>query len=407
LLREENIGNGTAAVESYVPEMKKNTPLVSVAMVVCNVDRYLSEAIQSVLAQSFSDFEFIIVDFGSTDGSKSIISEYAARDARIKYGEIPHCALPVARNAACSQAVGKYIAIMDADDVCLPERLNLQVEFMEQRPEVGLLGGATMFVDPSGQPIEVHAHAIEDGHIRSSMEDHCSIWHPTLFFRKNIFDLAGGYRAAFVFAHDYDLELRMLEHAKCANLGRVLVNYRIHPHQVSLRKQRKQTLCRLAAQVSARSRKEGSPDPLDGLEEITPELLRGIGVTEQAVQTALAHDCRNWVSEMVDAGEFSAAADAAEDVLRQPNLRCADKRELAELWITMARCHWRQAEFLHSFIAIVNALRARPLMAGRPFKRLLQRFRVVARSDRAGSSHLRMHPEGKDPARPPQTLPSR
>src|SRR6266849_7989485 len=98
-------------------------PLVSVAMVVCNVDRFLAEAIESILNQTFGDFEFIILDFGSTDRSKSIISEYASKDRRIKFQTIPRCGLAEARNAGCSLAQGRYIAIMDADDIAVTDRL--------------------------------------------------------------------------------------------------------------------------------------------------------------------------------------------------------------------------------------------------------------------------------------------
>src|ERR1700675_5081879 len=105
-------------------------PLVSVAMVECNVDRFLTQAIESILGQTFQDFDFIIVDFGSTDSSKSIISGYTASDSRVKFHEIPHCGLAEARNVACSLAQGKYIAVMDADDMSVPDRLAWEIDFM-------------------------------------------------------------------------------------------------------------------------------------------------------------------------------------------------------------------------------------------------------------------------------------
>src|SRR5271170_5366269 len=122
-------------------------PLISVVMVICNVERYLAEAIESILGQSFEDFEFIIVDFGSTDKSKTIAGSYAAKDERVKFHEIPPCALPVARNAGCFLAQGRYIAVMDADDVSLQNRMASQVEYLENHPGVALLGGATEWVN--------------------------------------------------------------------------------------------------------------------------------------------------------------------------------------------------------------------------------------------------------------------
>ena len=126
-------------------------PLVSVTMVTRNVEHFLQEAIESVLGQTFRDFEFIVVDFGSTDNSKSIVSNYAAADRRIRFHEIPHCGLAEARNEACSRAQGKCIAIMDADDVYLPNRLLWEVKFMEAHPEVGVTGGAVECINAAGR----------------------------------------------------------------------------------------------------------------------------------------------------------------------------------------------------------------------------------------------------------------
>jgi glycosyltransferase involved in cell wall biosynthesis len=116
-------------------------------MAICDVEHYLGDSIESILGQTFKDFEFIIVDFGSTDKSKTIAAGYAANDARVKFHEIPPCALPVARNAGCFLAQGRYIAVMDADDVSSQNRLAWQVEYLERHPEVALLGGATRWFD--------------------------------------------------------------------------------------------------------------------------------------------------------------------------------------------------------------------------------------------------------------------
>jgi hypothetical protein len=352
-------------------------PVVSVVMAVRNVDRFLAEAIESILGQSFTDFEFIITDFGSTDNSKSIIAKYAADDARIRFHEIPACPLPVARNAGCALARGEYIAIMDADDVSLPERLALEVEFMHKQPEVGIVGGSVVWVDAADRELEHHANPIEDHEIRSAMVERCPFWHPTILLRREAFTLVGGYRTAFVFAHDYDLELRIAEHFACANLKQVLLNYRIHPYQVSLRKKAQQTLCLLAAQVAASSRRNGHPDPLNGIQEITPDVLIGLGVTRGALQNALASDCRDWIRVMSDAGEFSAALKATVESLQSSDWEFAEKWRIADLWLTAARLHWQQKEFLASLLAVGHAVLARPVVVGRPLRPLLRRLGLV------------------------------
>jgi len=353
-----------------------NEPLVSVVMVACNVDRFLAESIESVLGQSFRDFEFIIVDFGSTDRSKSIISSYAAIDSRIKFHEIPNCVLPAARNMSCSLAQGRYIAVMDADDICLPDRLRLEVAFMEEHPEIGLAGGAVVWVDAADRQLGLHAHPSGDQEIRSALVERCTFWHPTVLLRKEAFTLAGGYRTAFVFAHDYDLELRVVEHFKCANLKVAVLKYRIHPYQVTLREHRAQTLCKLAAQISASSRRGHEPDPLNACQEITPALLAGLGVDEHILQNALASDCHNWVRSMIIANEYDAALKAAIDLLHS-DLKYVEKWRVADICLIIAGLRWRRREFSQCMKSAIQAVRVRPKVLGRPLRPWLQRIGLI------------------------------
>jgi hypothetical protein len=348
-----------------------NKPLVSVVMVVCNVDRFLAESIESVLAQTFSDFEFIIVDFGSTDQSKAIISSYAARDSRIRMHEIPNCGLAVARNASCALARGQYIAIADADDVCLPERLLWQIEFMEKHPGVGLLGGAMEWIDAKGRRLFVNGGPTEDHEIRSALAFRNPFGQNAVMIRRDTFTFVGGYRTVFAQAEDYDLWLRISEHFQCANLKQVVVKYRVHPNQESFRRRRQQTLCKLAAQVSALSRGNGKPDPLESVQEITPALLMGLGVPQARQQTALASDFYDWIRNMCLAGEYSVALQAAVEILRSSDLERANGRPIANLWLTAAWLYWKRREFLNSLFALARAVMIRPVVVGRPLKQLL------------------------------------
>jgi len=347
-------------------------PQVSVAMVVCNAQQFLAEAIESVLAQTFIDFEFLIGDFGSTDDSKAIIAAYTANDNRIKFLELPKSGLVEARNAACCHAQGNYVAVMDADDVCLPNRLRWEVEFMERHPDVGVVGGATDWIDAGGRSLGVHDFPTEDREIKSALETRFPFCHPTLLIRNAAFKTVGGYRKAFAFAHDYDLGVRLAERFECANLEQVVLKYRIHPGQVSLRKQKQQTLCRLAAQASVPFRRSGKPDPLDGAGEITPATLVALGVPEARQRNILAADGRNWIRSMVAAGEHSAALAAAADLL---NTDCKDIEawQIADLHLTMARLYWKQGHILQAAGAATRAVAKRPLILGRPLKALIRR----------------------------------
>jgi glycosyltransferase involved in cell wall biosynthesis len=348
-----------------------DNPLVSVVMVTCNVDRFLAEAIESILSQTFGDFEFIIVDFGSTDKSKQIISSYAAKDSRIKFHEIPHCGLAEARNTSCSLAQGQYIAIMDADDVSLPERLMQEVGYMEKHPETGLLGGATEWVDARGRSVCTNYFPTEDGEIKSELDVHNAFCQPTVLLRKEAFILAGGYRAVFAPAEDYDLWLRITEGFQCANLTQVVLKYRIHPYQVSMRLQKQQTLGKLASQASASLRRNGRPDVLNSASEITPEFLAALGVTEAKQESEFTAECRQWIRHMYMAGEYSFALTAAVELSQSVSEHIA-RWQIADLHLTIARLYWRQRKPIRSFIAAGRALVTRPIVAGRALKPLLR-----------------------------------
>lgn len=348
-------------------------PLVSVVMVIRDVDRFLAEAIESILSQTFKDFEFIVLDFGSTDNSKSIALSYAAKDSRIKFDGIPHCTLPVARNTACSLAQGKYIAIMDADDVSLPDRLALEVEFMETHPEIGVLGGLTECINAEGKLLATRIHdlPIEDHEIRSALAVRSPFCQASVLIRREAFNTVGGYREVFVQAEDYDLWLRISEHFQCAGLQHAVLRYRIHPYQISMQKQREQTFYWLAAHASASLRSSGKPDPLNSLNEVTPALLADLGISKARQQSYLFKKCRDWVLIMSDAGEYSVALEAALAML-QSDLQYVERWKIADLHLIVARLYWQQTRMLSSFLAVGRAVMSRPAIVGRPLKPLLR-----------------------------------
>jgi len=347
-----------------------SNPLVSVAMVTCNADRFLAQAIESILDQTFRDFEFIIVDFGSTDKSVSIISTYAAKDRRIRLHLIPNCSMPEARNAACFLAQGQYIAIMDADDVAAKDRLLKEVDFIGTHPEVGLVGGAVEWIDSNGQSLAFNYVPTGDSEIRASLAVRCPFWHATVLMRREAFALVGGYRSAFAVGEDYDLWLRIAEHFQCANLREVLLKYRIHSGQISVRKLAQQTVCLLGAQAAAKSRKNGLPDPVTEGMKITAEALTDLGVTRSTQRRAFASDYRRWIRHMCWAGEYSTALNAALEILRS-DLEDIEPWQIADLDLVVAELLWREGQFLTSLQWVGRAVLTRPLVAGRPLKSLL------------------------------------
>ena len=213
--------------------MPVNHPAVSVLMPVYNTGVYLREAIASVLCQTFTDFEFLVFNDGSTDDSVAVIRSFG--DARIKLfdqhlntGYVAHL------NRGIELATGKYIARMDSDDVCHPQRLEKQVSFMEAHPGVGICG--TWF-DIIGEPDQVILHPVKDRDTRIRFLHETALGHPTVMMRSEVLQhYSLRYKGELVPAEDYHLWVEASQHCQLANLPEVLLHYRRHPGQISVRK---------------------------------------------------------------------------------------------------------------------------------------------------------------------------
>lgn len=347
-------------------------PSVSVVMSVFNGERFLREAVQSILNQSFCDFEFIVINDGSTDNSGSILDSYQRRDPRVRAYHQENRGLIESLNRGCGLAQGRYIARMDADDIAVSDRLARQIDFMEEHPEVAVLGGAVEFIDETGKALRVARHPLHHREIQRVLFDSSFMWHPSVVMRKAALIRVGGYRNV-AHAEDYDLWLRVADHFQMANLPEVLLKYRIHPAQVSVTWCRKQALGTAAARVAAIARRNGNPDPLDSVAEITPEVLTRLGVTEAMQQTTLARAYLSTVRNMCDSGEYRLALDTLE-ILRSSEIRKAETWAIADLRVCAAEVYWRQREFAKSIITAVHAVITRPIILGRPLKPLVTWF---------------------------------
>ena len=209
-------------------------PLISVCMPVYNAQRYLKEAVVSILDQTFRDFEFLIIDDGSSDRSLSILKRYAAQDARIRLSSKPNAGYAVRLNEMLYLARGDLIARMDADDVALPERFARQVEFLRCHPEVDVVGGAQEHIDSQGHLLFVQGEPEEHEELQElALTGVCPINHPSVMMRREAVLAVGGYRVEMMPAEDFDLWLRMGEHGRLANLTDVITRYRVHESSVS------------------------------------------------------------------------------------------------------------------------------------------------------------------------------
>jgi len=207
------------------------TPKISVIMPVYNAEKYVSLAIESILGQTYKDFELIMINDGSTDSSLSIMEKYSLTDHRIRLASREKTkGVAVSLNEGLAMARGEYIARMDADDISLPQRFEKQVVFLEGHPDIAVVGSSVLVVDPEGLPIAPRIlppthEEIDRGLMRYLIERR--MYHPTMMMRRSVVSTIGGYRKEFA-AEDYDLLLRLVEICKLANLPEVLLEYREH-----------------------------------------------------------------------------------------------------------------------------------------------------------------------------------
>lgn len=201
-------------------------PKISVVMPAYNAEKYVSEAITSIISQTFTDFEFIIINDSSADSTKQIIESFS--DPRIKLiNNERNQGVAQSLNIGISAAKGKYIARMDADDISLPERLQTQFNFMERNPDIDICGS---WIETFGDRNEIVKKPLVHSDIRDTTFFSCSMTHPTVIFKR---DLNIQYSSDFPRAEDYDLWCRKINELKFANIPEVLIRYRLHEYQVS------------------------------------------------------------------------------------------------------------------------------------------------------------------------------
>ena len=207
-----------------------STPLVSVILPVYNAEKYVGEAIESILNQSFSNFELIIINDGSSDYSEKVILSF--KDSRIIYiKNETNLKLIATLNLGLKLAQGKYIARIDADDLAMLDRLTKQVDFLDKHQDYGLIG---TFAKLFGSEVGSLEYVQDDSAIRYALLTHNPFIHSTVMFRNSIIK---NYKLCYedkqIYVEDYDLWIRILSFTKGKLLPEYLVNYRVHSSQIS------------------------------------------------------------------------------------------------------------------------------------------------------------------------------
>ena len=212
-------------------------PKISVVMPVYNGSKYLAEAIESILEQSFSDFEFLIINDASTDYSSEIVDKYQKQDERIIFLQnSTNRGGYFARNLGVAAASGEYITVMDQDDVAMPDRFEKQIDYLDSHPGIDVLGGQITILNEDNQAGRPIRYNLTPGGISWGTLIVCQLSNPTVMMRRKIFSQEGLRYREFKTADDYDLWTQLLPGHQMANLPDVLLKYRVHQANLSVTK---------------------------------------------------------------------------------------------------------------------------------------------------------------------------
>ncbi|NJS13559.1 MAG: glycosyltransferase [Sphingopyxis sp.] len=308
-----------------------NAPPLSVIMPVHNCVSFVEAAVRSVLNQSFNDFEFLIVDDGSTDGTTDILRQLTAADPRIRLAEQENRGIVASVNRMVGAARGTFVARMDADDVSLPERFARQIAFLTGHPDVGAVGAQYVEIDERGHvndPGIRHPTGVAAVRARMTIEQPFS--NPTVMFRAEALRSVGGYREAFGACEDYDLFLRLSRTTALDNLPDVLLHYRRSAGQMSVANNSAQTHQAVMAVFAHQEVLAGRPDPFVGVSQI-PSLDR---IDQHVGRAGVAQALRGEIAARL---RFSPMAlRGAEFALMLDHARSGDS--FLGGWRTVLRC---------------------------------------------------------------------
>lgn len=278
-------------------------------MPVYNCERYVAAAIESILSQTYVDFELLILEDGSSDATAEISREFAARDPRIRLLAGGGNKGIVARlNEGVEAAQASIIARMDGDDISLPHRFETQMRVLEAEPDLVLLGSRVVIIDPEGAPIcemgDALTHEEIDGGLMGRQGQ--LVYHPSVMMRKADVEAVGGYREQFNYVEDLDLFLRLAERGRLRNLEEPLLHYREHFQKTGAVRLQEQE-ARIGLILAEARERRGLADPPAG------------HVGETRVDETRTEVFRKWGWWALAAGNISTARKyAARAILRRP-----------------------------------------------------------------------------------------
>jgi len=214
-------------------------PLVSVLMPAYNADKYIGDAIESILNQTYKKLELIIIDDCSQDNTWKIIQEYLKKDKRISaFQNKKNLYIAENRNKLLKHARGRYIAWQDADDISISDRIDKQVELLEKNPDIGIVGGYLLFYQ-DGKVISTRRYDTNDKQLRKKIFRYSPVAQPAAMIRKECFDKIGIYNLKYPPAEDIDMSFRIGEYYQFANLAKPVIKYRQYAKSATFQKLKK------------------------------------------------------------------------------------------------------------------------------------------------------------------------
>lgn len=206
--------------------MNKNKPLVSVIMPTFNIERFVARAINSILTQSFTNFELLIIDDASTDKTLSLVRKYEKEDKRIRVvSNKKNSKIAESLNKAVKLSKAEIIARMDADDISHPDRLKMQYKLLKNKPKVAIVGANMIIIDSEGIPIYRREYPAKSPELKKLMFRYSPFAHPVVMFRKSVFEEFGGYDKTKVPCEDIDLWFKIGSKYKFATIQKHLLEY--------------------------------------------------------------------------------------------------------------------------------------------------------------------------------------
>lgn len=259
----------------------KNKPLVSILIPVYNSCNFIDESISSVLNQTYDNIEIVIINDGSNDGTEYKLLSYASQYNSIRLINQENKGYCESLNLGINYCKGDYIARMDADDIMMNNRIALQVKYLEDNPDISILGSAIQYISSDGIVGRKHFFPSKKNISRSIFQQ-CPIAHPSVMIRRTVFSDIGFYRSNLFPAEDYDLWLRAYsKNVLIDNLSEVLLMYRVHSDNTSSQNVQRRALSSILAQKACLIRLTKNNDLLDNYKidvnnyfEVLPEAFK-------------------------------------------------------------------------------------------------------------------------------------